>query len=491
MHEGMTQCSNSTTSSTSCSPGRRRRWRATSSSASAMLHKAVRGSDGLRRKVGKRHVTVASQEAPDSRWVTIAFTWTGLRALGVDDASLATFPEEFRQGMAARAAMLGDTGHNHPDHWVDGLARPDLHAIVILFARDVAERERVCEGHEQYAAAFRWRRNCLDTGPRGHAAVRVRTRPLRLPRSNVAAGDRRHRRGADARIGRALETRRVLPRLSRRGPETAVPLPRPEVLSRNGSYLAYRRLQEHVGAVPRFPAAARRDAGGAGIDRGEADGTLAERRSTGPGAGEGRPGARRRSAAQQRLQLREDGSARICRSAGLAYAPDESARHRRQHEPAPDDPTGGTYGPPLPEGAPEDGVERGIAAFIGCASLVRQFEFAQNVWVNDRNFHELRNERDPMFGTQDGTLEYKIPKRPIRKRIRGLPAFTTVRGGAYFFLPGITALRFLAGSRAASASAQVTPGRSKDLRAGDRGEGPGADLQPAAHGARTRRAGDG
>jgi len=57
---------------------------------------------------------------------------------------------------------------------------------------------------------------------------------------------------------------------------------------------------------------------------------------------------------------------------------------------------GGTYGPPLPEGAPEDGQERGIAAFIGCASLVRQFEFAMNVWANDPNFHELGNERDPL-----------------------------------------------------------------------------------------------
>ena len=37
-----------------------------------------------------------------------------------------------------------------------------------------------------------------------------------------------------------------------------------------------------------------------------------------------------------------------------------------------------------------------------------------------------------------------IPKRPIRKKITGLPAFTTVKGGAYFFLPGIRALRFLA-----------------------------------------------
>ena len=105
---------------------------------------------------------------------------------------------------------------------------------------------------------------------------------------------------------------------------------------------------------------------------------------------------------------------------------------------------GATYGPQLPEGAPDDGMERGIAAFVICASLIRQFEFAQNVWVNDKNFHELGNERDPIIGTQDGTLEYKIPKRPIRRKITGLPAFTTVRGGAYFFLPGLKALRYLA-----------------------------------------------
>ena len=72
----------------------------------------------------------------DKRWVTAAFTWNGLRALGLDEASLESFPEEFKQGMAARAEMLGDTGMHAPEHWVGGLASPDLHAIVILFARD-------------------------------------------------------------------------------------------------------------------------------------------------------------------------------------------------------------------------------------------------------------------------------------------------------------------------------------------------------------------
>ena len=66
------------------------------------------------------------------------------------------------------------------------------------------------------------------------------------------------------------------------------------------------------------------------------------------------------------------------------------------------------------------------------------------MWANDKNFHELGNERDPIIGSQDGTLEYTIPRRPIRRKITGLPAFTTVRGGAYFFLPGLRALGYLA-----------------------------------------------
>jgi hypothetical protein len=98
----------------------------------------------------------------------------------------------------------------------------------------------------------------------------------------------------------------------------------------------------------------------------------------------------------------------------------------------------------LPEGAPEDGVDRGVAAFILCGSLVRQFEFAQNVWINDPNFHELGNERDPLIGNQDGTFDFTMPKRPIRNKITGMPAFTTLLGGAYFFLPGINGLRYLA-----------------------------------------------
>ena len=98
----------------------------------------------------------AAKESMDAtkRWITLAFTWSGLRALGVPEEALATFPEAFRQGMAARADVLGDTGRNHPDNWVGGLAGDDLHAIAILFARDDAEHARATGVHDQLVARF-------------------------------------------------------------------------------------------------------------------------------------------------------------------------------------------------------------------------------------------------------------------------------------------------------------------------------------------------
>src|SRR5262245_20033540 len=104
---------------------------------------------GIIERVGSGR-SVQAGGSLDSRWVTVAFTWNGLRTLGVDEASLATFPDEFREGMAARAEVLGDGGANHPDHWVGGLASPDLHAIVILFARDTAQRDSSAGEHAHF-----------------------------------------------------------------------------------------------------------------------------------------------------------------------------------------------------------------------------------------------------------------------------------------------------------------------------------------------------
>jgi Dyp-type peroxidase family len=379
----------------------------------------------------------------EKRWVTVAFTWNGLRALGVDEPSLATFPEEFRQGMAARSEVLGDTGPSDPRHWVGGLAGPGLHAIAILFARDNAERERCrlehagllarCPGVELVSALDLEATPPFDQA-RDHFGYRDRLTQPHLEGSGEAPtpGSGPPLKPGEFILGYPDED----------GPPAN--LPQPAILSRNGSFMAYRRLQEHVGAFRAFL----RSRGETAQEQELAAAKLMGRwRSGAPLA---LSPDRDDAALGGDMQRNNDFDFGEMDPHGYAVP---LGSHIRRMNPRDTGANlnrrrmirrGATYGPPLPEDVPDDGRERGIAAFVLCASLVRQFEFAQNVWINDHNFQELGNERDPIIGTQDGTLDFTIPKRPIRQKVTGLPAFTTLRGGAYFFLPGLKALRWLA-----------------------------------------------
>jgi Dyp-type peroxidase family len=395
---------------------------------------------GILDKVGTPRALASGP--PGTRWVTIGFTWNGLRALGVNHASLATFPEEFRQGMAARAEILGTTGANHPENWVGGLASEELHAIVILFARDVAERERCRQEHREYL------RECdgvkvlssLDmeaippyTYAHEHFGYRDR---LSQPAIEGMGEEPTPGSGPAIKPGEFF-----LGYPDEDGPPAR--LPQPAVLARNGSYIAYLRIEEHVGAFRDFL----RQQGATPEQQEWVAAKLMGRWRSGaplvlspdkddPELG----GDMQRTNDFNYGKMDPYGYGCPLGSHIRRMNPRDTAANMQRRKMIR---RGGTYGPPLPEDKPDDGIERGIAAFVGCASLVRQFEFAMNVWTNDPNFHELGNERDPFVGTQDGSFDMTIPKRPIRKKIVGLPAFTTIRGGAYFFLPGIKALRYL------------------------------------------------
>ena len=400
---------------------------------------------GILDKVASAQEAGASVER-ERRWVSVAFTWAGLGALGVSESSLATFPEEFRQGMVARADILGDTGLNHPSQWRGGLASPRLHAIVILFARDDAERLRAIREH----AAHLQRTPSVEvissldlnaTPPFDHAHDHFGYRDrLSQPVMEGTGEVPTPGSGAPLKAGEF-----ILGYPDEEGPP--VNLPQPAILSRNGSYMAYRRLEEHVGKFREFL---------------KEHGTTAEEQEliAAKLMGRWRSGAPLVLAPDaddpklgQDPQRNNDFNYKQMDPHGYAVPLGSHVRRMNPRDTAVNINRrrmirrGATYGPHLPDGATDDGVERGIAAFVLCGSLVRQFEFAQNVWINDRNFHELGNERDPIIGNQDGTLEFKIPKRPVRKKITGLPAFTTLRGGAYFFLPGLNALRYLASAR--------------------------------------------
>src|SRR5262245_11512768 len=78
-------------------------------------------------------------------WLGIAFTFEGLKALGVPQSSLDSFPIEFREGMAARAAVLHDYGANAPANWEHPFGTPDVHVALAIYARNEPELQRVLE----------------------------------------------------------------------------------------------------------------------------------------------------------------------------------------------------------------------------------------------------------------------------------------------------------------------------------------------------------
>jgi deferrochelatase/peroxidase EfeB len=96
-------------------------------------------------------------------------------------------------------------------------------------------------------------------------------------------------------------------------------------------------------------------------------------------------------------------------------------------------------------------VESGLHFMCLNANIQRQFEFIQGAWIMSTRFDGLHDESDPLLGNRKPGLNgarcdyFSMPRAdgPTR-RLTNLPQFVTVAGGAYFFLPGIRALRFLA-----------------------------------------------
>jgi hypothetical protein len=85
------------------------------------------------------------------------------------------------------------------------------------------------------------------------------------------------------------------------------------------------------------------------------------------------------------------------------------------------------------------------------ANIERQFEFLQQAWISSPNFAGLYDEADPMLGgrTQNPGA-FSIQKRPVRDLRSGIMPHVAVKGGAYFFMPGLSALRYLSARRASS-----------------------------------------
>jgi Dyp-type peroxidase family len=413
---------------------------------------------------------VATAERGDrSEAVHIALTHSGLRGLGLPEASLAGFPDEFTGGMTTdhRRRILGDVGENAPERWRWGGPANPVDAVLLLYAEDQAQLGTLAErlaGPAVLRAAGLAEVQRLDSSPlEGTEPFGFRdgiSQPLIAelgppdrpgpPLHTVRAGEfvlgYQNQYGQVAEsptVAAAQDPGRVLPRTG--DPERAD-------LGRNGSYLVLRQLAQDVEGFRRFVDQASRVDGQADPDAGArlaakmvgrwpngapltrapdhpAD-DLADANdfgyADGDGAGHGCPlGAHIRRVNPRDALDPESGPEQSLRS---------SNRHRLLRR-------GRAYGDPADPG------ERGIHFICLNANIARQFEFVQHTWLNNPKFAGLYDDTDPLVAPHQGDAgrTFTVQARPLRQRVTGLPAFVTVKGGAYFFLPGLRALRFLAG----------------------------------------------
>ena len=401
-----------------------------------------------RELVRRLHDILTSRQPSEDRAsdtsLTVAFTYQGLVALGVPQASLVSFAPEFQQGMAARAAELGDVGVSSPERWEKPLGSPDVHVALAVLSSDaarldtVAERARAAYG-DLGGVQVIWRQDCYQL-PTGRTSFgfkdgigQTAVEGSGIPGSNT---HEQPLKAGEFILGYPDETG-GLP-----------PMPGPDVLGRNGTYLVFIKLHTRVAAYRQY---------------------LRERAST--REEEALLGAKMvgRWQSGAPLVLSPDGDdpllgADSTRNNDFGYAADPRGlkcplgSHARRanprdgldHEMSVDVRLhrmirrGTSYGPMLPEGVlDDDGADRGIVfAFVG-AHLKRQFEFVKTQWLNDGIFIGAPAEMDPHVGAQDGSGMFTIPQQPIRRRLQNLPPFVVTRGGEYCFVPGLRALRWL------------------------------------------------
>ena len=381
----------------------------------------------------------------DEPWIAVAITHSGLEALGVPEASLLSFPEAFRVGMAARAHELRDDGVNDPKNWEPKFRDGAIHIGVTVFS----------------ASEEAWHRT-MQTA-RDHYHERPGLTVVSAEDFGAQPGDLnplgyRDSIGQPAIEGSGVEPLPGQGRAIKAGEfilgypgEAGVPLPapQPEVLGRNGTYVGLRKYQSQVGAFNRF---LRENA------QTDTERELLAAKLVG----------RWRSGAPLTLAPDHDDpalGADPLRNNDFTYGADPDGRqvplgaHMRRANPRDSKMAllvdvnihriirrSTTFGAPYDPDAlsqQDDEIPRGLHFLFISAKAMATMEFLQQEWINNGNFMSLGEERDPNVGLQEDGADFTIPSEPVRRRIHGIETFNVLRGGEYFFMPSLSALRWL------------------------------------------------
>jgi Dyp-type peroxidase family len=406
----------------------------------------------------------------------IAFTRSGLEKLGLPSDTVAAFPREFQMGMAApeRSRRLGDLGVGAPKSWeFGGPKTPEIDVLVMLYARDEAILDHSAANTLGASLAANgveeiFRQNSIRHGANEPFGFRdgISQPAIEGGAQRVLPGQSVIKAG-EFLLGHVDEYGDLVPvpAVSRELDPDRVLLPDPAQATRasfghNGSFLVFRKLAQDVKGFQGFVERATRNADGSkNPDRAKLLSAKMIGRWPSGAPLTLAPEKDNQELGANKYRNNDFGFATTDRDGfacpvgshirranprdALAFPPDPKLslnianRHRIIRR-----------GRPYREALAASGneVEQGLLFLAINASLVRQFEFIQQSWLNNPKFNGLYDERDPLSSAIAGGSDamMTIQAKPVRERLHGLPRFVTVRGGAYFFLPSIRALKFLA-----------------------------------------------
>jgi deferrochelatase/peroxidase EfeB len=439
-------------------------------------------------------------EAPSTA-LQVAFTREGLEALRVPGDVLACFSAEFISGMAgeeSRSRRLGDVGENSPQNWAWGAPNRVPHLVAMVYARD-----QLLEGFVKTIQGPHWDAafNVIDALPTSNLyGVEPFGFTDGVSQPTVDWDRRREIHGDQLEYGNLVALGEFLlgysneygkytdrPLLRATAPFSATlpvaeDVPEMRDLGRNGTYLVLRQLKQDVRGFWRF---ADLQASSDPAKRRKLAESMVGRTLKGdplvPLSDQTVAGVDQTDAPQNQFTYQRDLDGLRCplgahirranpRNADLpgtagmlsqlihtlgfgegSYRDDviASTRFHRLLRRGREYGLGLSVEEAIQKDAPDTG-EHGIH-FVACnANISRQFEFVQSSWVMSTKFGGLTEESDPLLGNREPvagctvTDAFSLPLQDgLRERITGLPQFVTVRGGAYFFLPGIKALHYL------------------------------------------------
>ncbi|HEY2154774.1 MAG TPA: Dyp-type peroxidase [Isosphaeraceae bacterium] len=430
-----------------------------------------------------------AQARGDEPFLNVALSRTGLAKLGFSEDTLITFPTAFLEGMTSpnRRRILGDDEAGPPESLAWGGPGREVDAIALIFARTPAGLDAAVASERTALTGLSLVVDPIATQlwPDGREhfgfhdgisqpVIEGSPPPLHPPAPapvDAAYVDANVIKAGEFLLGYNNEYD-VLPDAvdlpvgsDPGGLLTTVTLPDNSAvpdLGHNGTYLVVRQVAQDVPKLWNYLDAATKDA-----------------------SGQSRPDEREKlgaklvgrwpSGAPMAVAPDKDDPTRSEESQFLYSAIDPDGfgcpfgAHTRRANPRDtlgDDPTealkltkrhrlirrGRSYGPKAADPLDaSDTQERGLMFMAINANIERQFEFVQQTWINSPSFNGLYDERDPIFGQPGGqpSGSMTIPRKPVRRSLHGLGGFVTVRGGAYFFLPSLKALKYLA----------ATPGR--------------------------------